>query len=114
MREVKVVIWREGGKEGTVLGLRTAVRMKRRLSRSVACSLGSSFGYVSVIIVLKYQQIRLAARRGLRFLVVCTSLYLLLVPFLGKVICFLFSDTVFCVSEKRFSHCKSLGELRYR
>lgn len=83
MREVKVVIWREGGKEGMVLGLRTAVRMKRRLSRSVACSLGSSFGYVSVIIVLKYQQIRLAARRGLRFLVVCTFSVLTLTALFG-------------------------------
>lgn len=53
MREVKVVTWTEGGKEGIALGQRTAVRMKRRLSRSVACSLGSSFGYASVNIVLE-------------------------------------------------------------
>lgn len=52
MREVKV-IWREGGKEGMVLGQRTAVKMKRRLSRSAACSLGSNYGYVSVNIVLE-------------------------------------------------------------
>lgn len=51
MKVVKVLNWRQGGKERTVSGQRTSIRTKRRLLRSAACSLGSSFGYVSGNIV---------------------------------------------------------------
>jgi hypothetical protein len=90
MRVAKVVIRRQGGKEGTVLGQRTAVRMKKRLLRSVACLLGSSFGYVTGNTVHECVKFVGSSER-LCFLVVYTSLSQLRLSFVSEVVVIILS-----------------------